>query len=697
MRVRDIMQGPVEALRKDATLRDAAFLFRRQRVQGARVMDSHGGLAGIFTLEELMQALANGASMSEAVAHHTRSVLCTVHPDTDISEIDWQGSRFLAVLDSDTVIGGIDTMTVLEAAYGARQSGDMPYHQIFQGLPEPVFLVDSHWTVGWHNVAAGLLCSRVSMDLCELKLADVLRKAGFEIEVDPADGQSIHMAWRDSVRLLPIIWRVNTEDRPLGFMVLLRNVQDQVNRSRELSDLRDLSAEQHAIIDSSFDGFYITDGEGRTLRINRAYERITGIRSKEVMGRTMAELVEEGFYNESVTLRVLKSRKTETIIQKVKDTKTIVVTGTPVLDHEGNIWRVVTNVRDVTELRKLQAELERMARLQHHYRKELDTLRRHMDHKSKVIIRSKGMQEVYEQAMRLSQVDSTVLVLGESGVGKEVVAELIHESSTRQEHPFVKVSCAAIPEHLLESELFGYKPGAFTGALRTGKTGLFEEANNGTLFLDEIGEMPLGLQAKMLRVLQDKSFTRVGGVHRITVDVRIIAATNRNLEELVDQKLFRRDLYYRLNVVPVYVPPLRERREAIFDFVYLFLGRFNQKHGLSKQIEADAMDVLISTDWPGNVRQLENTLERLVVMASSDVITRENVYRAIGSSDPGGCVPPPASLEDKTLQEVLAEAERTALSHALKKHHSTRAMARALGVNQSTIVRKMQRYGLKPG
>ena len=228
MRVRDIMQGPVEALRKDATLRDAAFLFRRQRVQGARVMDAHGELSGIFTHEELLQALANGASMSDAVAGHARSVFCTVHPDTDISEIDWQGSRFLAVLDADAVVGGIDTVTVLEAAYGARQSGDLPYHQIFQGLPEPVFLVDSLWSVGWHNVAAGLLCSRASMELCGLKLADVLRKSGFELEVDPADGQSIHMAWRDSVRLLPIIWRANNEDRPMGFMVLLRNVQDQM-------------------------------------------------------------------------------------------------------------------------------------------------------------------------------------------------------------------------------------------------------------------------------------------------------------------------------------------------------------------------------------------------------------------------------------------------------------------------------------
>ncbi|MCJ2164704.1 MULTISPECIES: sigma 54-interacting transcriptional regulator [unclassified Pseudodesulfovibrio] len=694
MRVRDIMQAPIVSLDVNSTLRDAAFVFRHQQTQGASIVDSRGDLAGVFTHEELLQALANGASMSDTISCHAKPIFCTIRPDEDVSGIDWQGCNFLAVLDEDSVVGGMDTTTVIDSIYGAQHAERMPYQDFFHGLPAPMFLVDSHWTIGWHNVSADMLCSLDRTQLCGRTLANVLRDAGFEIEVDPVDQESIYMAWKESVRLLPMIWQVHADDSPFKFMVLLQNVQDQVIRSRELRDLRDLSKELHAIIDSSFDGFFITDGEGRALRINRAYERITGIRTDEVLGKTMGELVAAGYYNESVTLRVLQSKTTETIIQKIKNTKTIVVTGTPVMDHDGNIWRVVTNVRDVTELRNLQAELEHLSRLHTQYKKELDSLRRNVDHKPNIIIRSKRMKEVYAQATRLAKVDSTVLLLGDSGVGKEVVAALLHENSSRRDQPFVKVSCAAIPEHLLESELFGYTPGAFTGALRAGKEGLFEEADKGTIFLDEIGEMPLGLQAKMLRVLQDKTFARIGGSAPITVDVRIITATNRNLEEMVKQKLFRRDLYYRLNVVPVYIPPLRERQEAIFDFIYHFLGIFNQKHGLSKQIETDALDVLINTDWPGNVRQLENTVERLVVMAHGDLITKQDALRGIRGLDPSECPGFSSPTEGRSLRDILDETECNVLSRALQAHQSTRAMARALGIDQSTVVRKMKRHGL---
>lgn len=697
MRVRDVLQSTMAMLSTTDTLRDAACLFRRQEMQGVQVVNGRREAQGMFSHEELLNALANGAEMSDALAGHVRTEFSSVHADTDITDIDWRGDRFLAVTDNGAVIGWLDTMTVLKALHGARQPADLPCDDILQELPEPLFLLDEDWTIDWCNAAAGLLCGMSALELKGRGLAQALGKAGFQLETDPADERSIHMAWRDSARLLPITWRIGPRRNPSGRMVLLRNVQEQMNRFRELTELRNLSEELNAIIDSSFDGFYITDGEGRTLHVNRAYERITGINAKEVIGRTMSDLVAEGFYNESVTLKVLKTRRTETIIQKVKDTKTIVVTGNPIFDQKGGIWRVVTNVRDVTELRKLQLELERMARLKSHYRRELDNLRRRVDNKSKVIIRSKKMHEVCEQAMRLAQVDSTVLITGESGVGKDVVAELIHNSSTRSEHPFVKVSCAAIPEHLLESELFGYTPGAFTGALSSGKQGLFEVADNGTLFLDEIGEMPLGLQAKMLRILQDKTFTRVGGSRNIRVNVRIIAATNRNLEEMVRQKAFRSDLYYRLNVVPVNIPSLRERREAIFDFVYHFLGRFNQKHGLSRQIEGDAMDILTSLDWPGNVRELENTVERLVVMSKGDVISRRDVQSALGRNSSVENHEVEGRPGELPLKDMLRSVEKQALSRALKKHKSTRAAARALGVDQSTIVRKMRRHGLKPG
>ncbi|HML62172.1 MAG TPA: sigma 54-interacting transcriptional regulator, partial [Solidesulfovibrio sp.] len=474
-------------------------------------------------------------------------------------------------------------------------------------------------------------------------------------------------------------------------MVHLREAGDRHAVLGKLRAMHTLAREMRAVIDSSFDGIFITDGEGTTILVNRAYERITGIRASEVLGRNMRDLVSEGFYDQSVTLRVLKSRKSETIIQKVKGGKTIVVTGNPVDDASGALWRVVTNVRDVTELQRLQEELEKLSALKDRYRLELASLRGAMGGGGRIVVRSKRMQEVHEQALRLALVDSTVLLLGESGVGKEVVASLIHDHSPRREGPFVKVSCAAIPEPLLESELFGYVCGAFTGASKAGKPGVFELAHQGTLFLDEVGELPLGLQAKLLRALQERKVTRLGDVRAKEVDVRIMAATNRDLEAMMRQGTFRSDLFYRLSVVPLVVPPLRERREAVFDFIHRFLERFNRKYGLSRQIDPEACDALAAWDWPGNVRQLENTMERLVVLGPGDVITREDALRAL-SGNGGGAAHAPAA--GATLRETLTRAEAEAVRQALIMHGSTRAAAKSLGVNQSTVVRKARRLGI---
>ncbi|SFL40885.1 PAS domain S-box-containing protein [Desulfomicrobium norvegicum] len=696
MKVRDIMQVPVKVLRERTTLREAASFFRREMVRGVQVVDERGFSAGVFSYEELLNALATGSSLSDAISLHVRPMMCSVHPDTDIEELKRYGSSFLTVVDGSQILGGIDMMAVDDILRGGTISTRIPVYEVLMDMPEAAFLVDEKCCVRWINTTAGIWCTKEPTDVLGKKLAQVLTEEGFEIEVDPLDGQSIIIAWRDETRFLPITWPARFPDGSQKRIVLLRDVQEDMLRAREIAKLRSMSKELDAIIDSSFDGIFITDGNGRALRVNRAYERITGIRAKEVMGRPMAELVTEGFYDESVTLKVLQSRRIETIIQKVRDSKTIVVTGNPIFDDDGEIWRVVTNVRDVTELRKLQQELERLAELQNHYQRELDTLRRNINPNPEIIIRSKKMREIHDQAMRLAQVDSSVLITGESGVGKEVVARLIHDNSHRHRGPFVKISCAAIPEQLLESELFGYKAGAFTGALRSGKQGVFETANGGTLFLDEIGEMPLGLQAKLLRVLQERTIVPVGGVRETPIDVRIIAATNRDLDDMVQAKEFRSDLYYRLNVVPLFIPPLRERQEAIIDFVYHFLSRYNQKYGLNKQIEPDAMDMLIASKWPGNVRQLSNTMERLVVMARGDVITGAEAEKVLHSSrdNNSACAKTPRSV---TLKEAVDLAERDALLQALRSHPSSRAAARALGVNQSTVVRKAQRHGIRIG
>ena len=685
------MQQSAHSLRRDDTLRAAAALFRATGIGGAPVLDADGFPESVFTSDDLMHALAGGASLSDPVSLHARGHICAVHPQTPLEDIAWYENRFLAVVDGPRLMGCVDASRLGPEQAPGRGEAD-PWAGALRRFPEPLILCQDDGVIRWQNDAARCVLGDEGRRGRTLRQA--LVQAGFRVEDDPAEPGAVALAVRDESRYLAARWRIPDPTRAGGETARMVHLREAGDRHAVLGKLRathTLAREMRAVIDSSFDGIFITDGEGTTILVNRAYERITGIRASEVLGRNMRDLVSEGFYDQSVTLRVLKSRKSETIIQKVKSGKTIVVTGNPVDDASGALWRVVTNVRDVTELQRLQEELEKLSALKDRYRLELASLRGAMGGGGRIVVRSKRMQEVHEQALRLALVDSTVLLLGESGVGKEVVASLIHDHSPRREGPFVKVSCAAIPEPLLESELFGYVSGAFTGASKAGKPGVFELAHQGTLFLDEVGELPLGLQAKLLRALQERKVTRLGDVRAKEVDVRIMAATNRDLEAMMRQGAFRSDLFYRLSVVPLVVPPLRERREAVFDFIHRFLERFNRKYGLSRQIDPEACDALAAWDWPGNVRQLENTMERLVVLGPGDVITREDALRAL-SGNGGGAAQAPAT--GATLRETLARAETEAVRQALIMHGSTRAAARALGVNQSTVVRMTRRLGI---
>lgn len=685
------MQQSAHSLRRDDTLRAAASLFRATGIGGAPVLDADGFPESVFTSDDLMRALAGGASLSDPVSLHARGHICAVHPQTPLEDIAWYENRFLAVVDGPRLMGCVDASRLGPDQAPGRGEAD-PWAGALRRFPEPLVLCQDDGVIRWQNDAARCVLGDEGRRGRTLRQA--LVQAGFRVEDDPAEPGAVALAVRDESRYLAARWRIPDPTRGGGEtarMVHLREAGDRHAVLGKLRAMHTLAREMRAVIDSSFDGIFITDGEGTTILVNRAYERITGIRASEVLGRNMRDLVSEGFYDKSVTLRVLRSRKSETIIQKVKSGKTIVVTGNPVDDATGALWRVVTNVRDVTELQRLQEELEKLSALKDRYRLELASLRGAMGGGGRIVVRSKRMQEVHEQALRLALVDSTVLLLGESGVGKEVVASLIHDHSPRREGPFVKVSCAAIPEQLLESELFGYVCGAFTGASKAGKPGVFELANQGTLFLDEVGELPLGLQAKLLRALQERKVTRLGDVRAKAVDVRIMAATNRDLEAMMRQGTFRSDLFYRLSVVPLVVPPLRERREAVFDFIHRFLERFNRKYGLSRQIDPEACDALAAWDWPGNVRQLENTMERLVVLGPGDVITREDALRALSGNGGGAAHAPAASA---TLRETLTRAEAEAVRQALAMHGSTRAAAKSLGVNQSTVVRKARRLGI---
>lgn len=382
------------------------------------------------------------------------------------------------------------------------------------------------------------------------------------------------------------------------------------------------------VCENLYDGIHVTDGDGKILYINEAYTRTTGISPKDILGRTVSEVEQEGeLYKGAVTTLVLeKKNRVNSVAYILKLGKEVLVTGTPVFDEAGKIKLVVTNTRDFPELKQLEKQLHTLTEESKKAKEELEYLRRRQMGDKQLFYRSGAMRTAVELIRTIAPTDVTVLITGESGTGKELAANEIYQRSDRKGKPFIKVNCAAIPAELLESELFGYEEGAFTGARRAGKAGMFELANTGVIFLDEIGEMHLALQTKLLRVLQQRELMRIGGSHPVKLNIRVIAATNKNLREEIHKGRFREDLYYRLNVVPIELKPLRERKEDIPYLASQFCGAFNQKYGKDAVISPGAMELLIEYGWPGNIRELENLIERLVVTNTSGAISRSHVF-----------------------------------------------------------------------
>ncbi len=458
-----------------------------------------------------------------------------------------------------------------------------------------------------------------------------------------------------------------------------------------------LEREVDAIINFSPDWIFVTDGNGIALRANRYFYRDYGLTMEEVLGKSVTVLEEKRVFYPSVTRMVLQHKSPQTIIQSQKDGRKLLASGVPVFNEDGSIFRVVVNVRDITRLNKLKQQLEEAERLKDLYYQKLIDLNQGYEGNHKLLVSSPRMAALVSTAQKIAQVDSTIMITGETGVGKGVIARYIHDCSPRRNNPFVTVNCGSIPENLLESELFGYVKGAFTGARSQGKLGKMELANKGTLFLDEITELPLNHQVKLLQVIQEGIINRIGDIKEIHLDLRIITASNRDVAELVRQGKFREDLYFRLNVFPLEVPPLRERVEDIKPLADYFLEKFNRKYHLEKYFDEAVYEHLCRYQWPGNVRELENLIERLVVVAETDAIEVRHLpdYIAQTKTKTGATEDCLLSLPLQPLEQAKENLEKSLFSQALQECRSTYEIARILKVNQSTVVRKLKKYGLQ--
>ncbi|KKB33426.1 sigma-54 interaction domain-containing protein [Bacillus thermotolerans] len=462
----------------------------------------------------------------------------------------------------------------------------------------------------------------------------------------------------------------------------------------ELEELKQANRHLDAIIESSYDGIYITDKDGITLKTNSAIERITGIPKEYYINKNVADLMKRGILQTSVSEQVVEKKKPVSVIQLNYSGRETLMTGSPIFNEDGEVESVVTNIRDLSDLNELQSALQQANEMNKSYQKEIERLKGRLSISDKdVVIESEQMRLIYDTAGRIANVEATVLILGETGVGKDVLAKYIYQHSERSRAgKFIKVNCGAIPPDLLESELFGYSSGAFTGANKQGKPGMFELADKGVLFLDEIGEMPLNLQVKLLRVIQEREIQRVGSTTSKMVDVRLIAATNRNLKKMVQNGEFREDLFYRLNVVPVHIPPLRERKEEILPLLNVYLKKLNKKYGLAKQLNEELKAFFYQYDWPGNVRELSNLLERIVLLNRENMLGLEHLPAEYQAKPE-----PPASSSKPimTLKQAAEEAEQHVLRKAAEKYKTTYEIAEALETSQPTVVRKMKKYGIK--
>ncbi|VXC27664.1 Fis family transcriptional regulator [Bacillus mycoides] len=476
-----------------------------------------------------------------------------------------------------------------------------------------------------------------------------------------------------------------------GMVIIVQDLPMVEDMAMEIEYIKDLNKDLHAILSSIYDEILVVNHKGELIRYSETViNDFWGSNLKDLLGKNLLDLEKKGLFSPSVTRLVLEKQKKVSVVQETKSGRKILAVGNPVFNENGELHRIIIASRDITEATRLKTELHEIKKISEQYKKELDDFKNKDRFLKKLIYCSPKMEQIINQAKKIADFSSNVLISGESGVGKEVIAQAIHQLGNRSSKPFLKLNCGAIPETLLESELFGYTKGAFTGADKNGKEGYFKRADQGILFLDEIGEMPLHLQVKLLRVLQEQEVIPIGSTTPMKINVQIIAATNKSLEKMVESGTFREDLFYRLNVIPLRVPSLRERMEDVPVLAFHFLQQLNEKYNKNYHLTPDALNLLEFYSWPGNVRELQNMIERLVVSADDPVIEAEFVSKFL---TPGYDFnkSKPVITRVLPLQEALHSVEEQLILLAMKQYKTTTKAAKALGISQSSVSRKYQK------
>jgi len=449
------------------------------------------------------------------------------------------------------------------------------------------------------------------------------------------------------------------------------------------------------IIETVEEAVSISDPDGVILYLNKRHEILTGIPSSELLGKSVHELVRRGLFDVVLNPDIIRNKQPETRVQELASGFKVVLEGHPVFDESGEVALVVTYLRDITKLAEMREQMSSQQELLEAYQK-LQSFDSALE-KVPPVVQSKPMKHLYGQLGIIAETDATVLLLGETGVGKDVFARKLHRLSDRADKAFVKADCGSMPENLIETELFGYAPGTFSGGNKSGKIGLIETASGGTLFLDEIGELPLLMQTRLLRLLQDREIVRVGATTPQKVNVRIVAATNKSLEKEVEAGRFRSDLYYRLKVAVVDIPPLKKRKADILPMARLFLKSFCQKYQREVTFSQETEDALLNHSWPGNVRELENLILGCVVTSKKNVIEARDLPFAplseirITSEDGLDGL----NMTGSSMREILEKVEKSIILQGMERVGNIAKLAKELKLDRTTVFRKLKKYNVQ--
>jgi len=577
--------------------------------------------------------------------------------------------------------------SILESIFSKKETNNI-VRILSESLNKSVFIINTESKVVYINTKAKKYFKILNYPNDEIEKFFNIRKDYIQSCLEGKAFSSIKVIIKDDIFYMDIA-PLTLNSEIVGGLIVINEKYDSKSFESTFQVLNNINKEIELFYAMYYDEIMVTDDKGKIISVNNPVcEEYYNLNEMHLINTNVKELEDKGIFKPSITLKVIKEKKLISILQKTQTGKVLMVYGLPVFDNSFKLSKVFSTSKDLTEIYTLKEKLSKTEKLMEKYYLKLKEIKNEQNLFENVIYKSSQMRHLIDLIKRISTVDSHIILNGESGVGKTLFAKIIHKLSNRRNNEFVSINCGAIPENLLESELFGYEKGAFTGAKNEGKIGYIELANNGTLFLDEISELPLQMQVKLLKVLDEKSFTRVGSTKPIKSDFRLIAATNKDLEKLTKENKFREDLFYRLNVIQINIPPLRERKDDIPLLVNFFIEKYNKKYNTNKRLDPKVLDVFSEYKWPGNVRELENIIERLVVTIDKALIEKSDLPSFFSNQD----------YQNVQIDQVLPlknsidNLEKQLLGKVYEIHKNTYKVAEVLGISQSSVVRKLKKY-----